>query len=175
MGKADSKKKLIELMSTYKDLVFSVCLKLTGDYFAAEDITQETFISAFDHINEFDGRNEKAWLCRIASNRCIDYLRAAERRAVATPDDELPQTQALSRDGPFEQYVAADIMKRFSDSCDKLAEPYRTPAKLHFEEELTAKEISTRTGEPLKTVQSHIYRAREMLKKKIRKEDFLYE
>ena len=62
MGKTDSKEKLIELMSTYKNLVFSVCLKLTGDYFAAEDITQETFISAYEHINEFDGSSEKAWL-----------------------------------------------------------------------------------------------------------------
>ena len=52
MGNTDSKEKLIELMSTYKNLVFSVCLKLTGDYFAAEDITQETFISAYEHINE---------------------------------------------------------------------------------------------------------------------------
>ncbi|WP_024865179.1 RNA polymerase sigma factor [Butyrivibrio sp. FCS014] len=173
MGKTDSKDKLIELMSTYKNLVFSVCLKLTGDYFAAEDITQETFISAYEHINEFDGSSEKAWLCRIASNKCIDYMRAAERRAVATSNDELPQGEALSRDGPLEQYVTADIMEAFRNSCDGLSEPYRTPAKLHFEEGLTAKEISMRIGVPLKTVQSHIYRAREMLKKTIRKEDLL--
>ena len=171
MGKTDSKEKLIELMSTYKNLVFSVCLKLTGDYFAAEDITQETFISAYQHMSELEGGSEKAWLCRIASNKCIDYLRAAERRSVATPNDELPQTEALSRDGPLEQYVTADIVKSFRDSCDGLPEPYRTPARLHFEEGLTAKEISLRTGTPLKTVQSHIYRAKEMLKKKIRKED----
>ena len=42
MGKLDSKDKLILLMDQYKNLVFSVCLKLTGDYFTAEDITQET-------------------------------------------------------------------------------------------------------------------------------------
>ena len=173
MGKTDSKEKLIELMSTYKNLVFSVCLKLTGDYLTAEDITQETFISAYEHINEFDGTNEKAWLCRIASNKCIDYLRAAERRAVATPDDELPQMEGSGRDGPLEQFVAADIMETFRNSCDGLSEPYRTPAKLHFEEGLTAKEISIRIGVPLKTVQSNIYRAREMLKKTIRKEDLL--
>ena len=125
MGKTDSKDKLIELMSTYKNLVFSVCLKLTGDYFAAEDITQETFISAYEHINEFDGASEKAWLYRIAGNKCIDYLRAAERRAVSTPNDELPQTQALSRDGPLEQFVAADIMETFRNRCDELSEGNR--------------------------------------------------
>ena len=173
MGKTDSREKLIELMNTYKNLVFSVCLKLTGDYFTAEEITQETFISAYEHFNDFDGASEKAWLCRIASNKCIDYLRAAERRAVATADDEIPQPLSLSRDGPLEQFVAEDILKTFRESCDGLSEPYRTPAKLYFEEGLTAKEISIRTGVPLKTVQSHIYRDREMLKKTIKKEDLL--
>ena len=52
MGEIDSKEKLIELMSQHKNLVFSVCLKMTGDYFAAEDITQETFISAYDFLAE---------------------------------------------------------------------------------------------------------------------------
>ncbi len=172
-GKIDSKKKLIELMDQYKDLVFSVCLKLTGDYFTAEDITQETFISAYQHLSEFDGQSEKAWLCRIASNKCIDYLKAAERRAVATSQEEMPEPETTDRDGPLEQYIAADVMERFRVSCNSLPEPYKTPAKLYFEDGLTAKEISNQTEAPLKTVQSHIYRAREMLKNMIRKEELL--
>ena len=83
VGKLDSGEKLIELMNQYKNLVFSVCLKMTGDYFAAEDITQETFISAYQHLKDFDGNSKKSWLCRIASNKCIDYMRAAKRREVA--------------------------------------------------------------------------------------------
>ena len=72
MGEIGSKEKLIELIAEYKNLVFSVCIKMTGDYFASEDITQETFISAYEHWGEFDGSNEKAWLCRIAANKCVD-------------------------------------------------------------------------------------------------------
>lgn len=173
MGKMDSKKKLIELMNRHKNLVFSVCLKLTGDYFTAEDITQETFISAYQHLSEFDGQSEKAWLCRIASNKCIDYLRQAERRAVATAEEEMPQQTADGRAGILEQFISEDVMERFRDSCNELPEPYKTPAILHFDEGLTAKEISEKTDVPLKTVQSQIYRAREMLKKKIRKEELL--
>ena len=122
-GKIDSKKKLIELMDQYKDLVFSVCLKLTGDYFTAEDITQETYISAYQHLDEFDGQSEKAWLCRIASNKCIDYLKAAERRIVATSQEEMPEPETPGRDGPLEQYIASDVMERFRDSCNSLPEP----------------------------------------------------
>jgi RNA polymerase sigma-70 factor (ECF subfamily) len=173
VGKIDSKEKLIELMGQYKNLVFSLSLKMTGDYFAAEDITQETFISAYQHLSEFDGQSEKAWLCRIASNKCVDYMRAAERRAVATLEEEMPQDQATVRDGPLEQVVTADTMERLRRSCDELPEPYKTPAILYFDRGLTAKEISQQTEAPLKTVQSQIYRAREMLKKKIRKEELI--
>ncbi|MCR4750477.1 MAG: RNA polymerase sigma factor [Lachnospiraceae bacterium] len=173
MGKIDSKKKLIELMSLYKNLVFSLCLKMTGDYFAAEDITQETFISAYQHLKNLEDQSEKAWLCRIASNKCIDYLRSAKRREVVTSYEDLSQIEAVSRDGPLELYVASEVMQTFRDNCEGLPELYRTPAKLYFEDGLTAKEISERSGEPLKTVQSQIYRAKEMLKKKIRKEDLL--
>ena len=173
MGKLDSKDKLILLMDQYKNLVFSVCLKLTGDYFTAEDITQETFIAAYQHLDEFDGQAEKAWLCRIASNKCVDYLRAAERRAVATAEEEMPQETSEGRDGPLEQFISEDVMERLRSSIGELPEPYKTPAALHFDEGLTAKEISERTDVPLKTVQSQIYRARQMLQKKIRKEELL--
>ena len=85
----------------------------------------------------------------------------------------MPEPETPGRDGPLEQYIASDVMERFRDSCNSLPEPYKTPAKLYFEDGLTAKEISNQTQAPLKTVQSHIYRAREMLKNMIRKEELL--
>ena len=55
MGKIDSRENFIRLINQYQNLVFSICLRLTGDYFAAEDLTQETFIAAYGHLHEFDG------------------------------------------------------------------------------------------------------------------------
>ena len=65
-----------QMVHKYQNLVFSICVKMTGDYFAAEDLTQETFLSAYRHKEEFDGKNEKAWLCRkvrdgFPGNFCI--------------------------------------------------------------------------------------------------------
>ena len=118
MGKNDSKEKLIQLMDRYQNLVFSVCLKLTGDYFTAEDIAQETFIAAYRHLDDFDGQNEKAWICRIASNKCIDYLRSSEMKEVAFTDDELEASMEIAGYGPLETYMAKDVGKnRFSKRC----------------------------------------------------------
>ena len=65
------------MIDQYDKLIFSICYKLTGDYFMAEDLMQETFLTAYQKYNTFDGNNEKAWLSRIAANKSIDYLRSA--------------------------------------------------------------------------------------------------
>ena len=172
MGNTDSKEKLIQLMTSYENLVFSICLKMTGDYFAAQDITQETFISVFEHLESLSEGSEKAWICRIASNKCIDYLKSSERKTSPTPEEEMPEN-VTSRDGPLETFVAKDVYKEFTESCAALPDNYKEAARMHFIDGLTAKEISLKTGVPLKNVQTRIYRAREMLKTKMRKEDFL--
>ena len=82
-----SESRLAELIDTYGKLVFSICYKITGDYFTAEDITQETFLSVFQKYATFDGNNEKSWICRIATNKSIDFLRSAGRKGVPTEDE----------------------------------------------------------------------------------------
>ena len=77
------------LIDTYKDLVYSICYKIVRDYFEAEDLGQETFISIYKNLHTFDRQNEKAWICRIATNKCLDYLKRAERRIIPTDNDIL--------------------------------------------------------------------------------------
>ncbi|MCX4321186.1 MAG: RNA polymerase sigma factor, partial [Lachnospiraceae bacterium] len=93
--------RLSRMVDTYQNLVFSVCYKVVGDYFAAEDLAQETFLSAFKNLDTFEGANEKAWLCRIATNKGIDYLRSSGRRAVPTEDIFFEQ-QVEDRGSPEE-------------------------------------------------------------------------
>lgn len=171
MVKIDSKENLIRLVNQYKNLIFSICLKLTGDYFTSEDITQDTFIAAFKHYNDFDGNNEKAWICRIASNKCIDYLRKAEQRSIATADDEMPEI--INYDDPLKLYVGKTVITNIAEAIKKLPKPYSDVGYQHFIVGLTAKEIASKNNANIKTVHTQIYRAREMLKKSIRREDLI--
>ena len=62
----------VSLVLTYEKLIFTVCYRLIDDYFDAEDLAQDTFLSAYKHMSEFDGKNEKAWLVKIATNKsCV--------------------------------------------------------------------------------------------------------
>lgn len=170
MENIDPKDNFIRLIEQYRNLVFSICLKMTGDYFAAEDLAQETFISAYKHLDEFDGQSEKAWLCRIAGNKCIDYHRASARRMVPTSGDEMPEEMLKVPDTMLQTVINGEVMEELRRCCEELLPPYKEVAWMHFIEGLTAKEISERSGIGLNTIQTRIYRAREKLKLSYRKE-----
>ncbi len=168
--KIDSKENFIKLIQQYQNLVFSICLKLTGDYFAAEDLTQETFLSAYQHLSDFDGQAEKAWLCRIAGNKCVDYLRAAARRTVPVAEEELSETVDITQEDPLGRVLNQELLAKLKADCEALKSPYREVALSHFVEGKPAMEIAMSSGIGVNTVKTRLYRAREMLKKSFGKE-----
>ena len=170
MEKIDSKETLIRFISQYQNLVFSICLKLTKDYFVAEDLTQETFLSAYKHLDQYSLEAEKAWLCRIASNKCVDYLRAAARRDIITEEEVIHSLEQPAREEPMRQVLNSEILEELRFCCNALSPPYREVAIAHFMDGKTAKEIAQESQTNINTVKSHIHRAREMLKKSYRKE-----
>ena len=170
MEKIDSKETLIRLISQYQNLIFSICLKLTKDYFVAEDLTQETFLSAYKHLDQYSLEAEKAWLCRIASNKCVDYLRAAARRDILTEEEAIQSLEQPAREEPMRQVLNSEILEELRFCCNALSPPYREVAIAHFMDGKTAKEIAQESQTNINTAKSHIHRAREMLKKSYRKE-----
>lgn len=159
------------LIDSYGHLVFSICYKMTSDYFASEDLTQDTFLSAYNHLSEFDGQYEKAWVCRIATNKCLDYLHSAGRRMVPMEDvsmesSQLPDARGTPENICLEEEVRAILL----DRCQSLKPPYDEIAKAYYYDEMDAGEIALKKGMKIKTVQTQIYRARSMLRKLYGKE-----
>ena len=147
--KIDSKENFIRLINQYQNLIFSICLKLTGDYFAAEDLTQETFLAAFKYIDTFDGKAEKAWISRIAANKSIDYLRAAGRREVPFASEEMTEEIPEIGNDPLEKIINREVMDEMERRCQSLKPPYDEMATDHFIKGKTAKEIARQKKVPL--------------------------
>lgn len=177
MEKIDSKEELVQMIRQYQNLVFSICLKMTGDYFAAEDLTQDTFVAVYQHLGKMENRmeNEKAWICRIAANKCIDYKRQSARKIQPVLQEELALQKTSEQwsevqNEPLQQILNQEILDELKICCNNLSPPYKEVALAYFVEGKTAREIAQQTGTGLKTTQTHIYRAREILRKFYRKE-----
>ena len=177
------------LIDSYQHLVFSICYKMTADYFASEDLAQETFLSAYKHLGEFDGRYEKAWVCRIATNKCLDYLQSAGRRSIPTenlgfesaraPDGEAFYGKGAGAAGGDETAVQQtpesiclekEVRETLLSRCLSLKSPYDEIAKAYYYDELDAEDIAKQRGVKKKTIQTQIYRARSMLRRMYEKE-----
>lgn len=158
-----SERKLEELIDTYEKLVFSICYKITGDYFTAEDLAQETFLSAFQKYETFDGANEKAWVCRIATNKSIDYLRGAGRKNVPM-EDCFFEAVLEQKESPEEHCIEEEVKQQLTKNCSSLKPPYDEIAKAYYIDEMSAAEIAAKRNQNLKTIQTQIYRARNMLR-----------
>lgn len=157
------------LIDTYQNLIYSICFKLVRDYFDAEDLAQETFLSAYKHLPSFDRLNDKAWLCRIATNKCFDYLKRAERKSIPTEDDYF-YDQKCRGPSPEENVLEQELKTQLFERCNNLKTPYKEIALDYFYKELTPSQIADTTGKNIKTVQTQIYRAKAMLQKKYKKE-----
>ena len=168
-----TEEQLTALIDSYQNLVFSICYKMTADYFAAEDLAQETFLSAYEHLRNFDGSNPKAWLCRIATNKCIDYMSHSGRRSIPTEDIYLESSMeaADTSKSPEAVCMEQETKEMLLMNCRRLKKPYDEIAKAYYYDEMDVREIAGSRGMKVKTVQTQIYRARSMLRKIYRKEN----
>lgn len=153
-----------QLLHTYEKLVYSICLKMVANPFDAQDLTQDTFLSAYRKLPEFDGTYEKAWITKIATNKCLDYLKSAARNTEAVEENYFTQIQD-ERAGPEETYLTQEYDEMILRICKSLKPPYDDIAREHFVKEKTAREIAEERGTNIKTVQTQIYRAKAMIKK----------
>ncbi|WP_418718133.1 RNA polymerase sigma factor [Candidatus Allofournierella merdipullorum] len=160
------------LVEQYQRLVYTVCYQLVQDHQLAEDLTQDTFVSAFTHMDSCPPEHYKPWLARIAANKARDHLKSAWARRVRAPgDDGMPQAPppgAAAPPGPEDLTVTEDEAAAIRQMVRSLKEPYLQVSVMYFLEERSVEEISRSLRRPPKTVHTQLFRAKKMLREQIR-------
>ena len=154
-----------QLVVQYERLVYTICFQLVRDAAAAEDLTQETFLSAYLHRDCVPAGYERQWLGRIAANKAKDYLQSAYQRHTVLPGDEgIP---------PGLSPPAEEIALRRSEGADlaaligHLKEPYRPVCQLCLLEERTPEEAALALGRPVKTIHTQLSRGKRLLREQL--------
>ena len=83
-AKAGDSEAFRELVAPYRAELLAHCYRMLGSIHDAEDMLQEALLAAWRSLGQFDGRALRAWLYRIATNRCLNHLRGESRRPPTT-------------------------------------------------------------------------------------------
>ena len=157
------------LLVTYEKLVYSICFRAVGNQFDAEDLTQDTYIAVYKNLSTFDRHYEKAWITKIASNKCLDFLKSAKRNVLPAEEETFYQMED-QRGSPEDSYLQKESKEYVYLICQRLKDPYKTVATQHFYLEKSAAQIAGERKTNIKTIQTQIYRAKAMLKKIVKEE-----
>lgn len=151
------------IVERYQAHVFNLSARILGNRTTAEDITQETFISAYRAIKRFRGGSLRSWLLSIAANASRDFLRSSHRRPEQSLDESLlnPGFQVVSGDSsPEQQALRGELGAEIQRAILTLPEDQRVVLVLIDVQGLSYEEAADSTGASLGTVKSRLSRAR---------------
>ena len=154
-----------QIVLTYQNLVFTVCYNIVRNEQDAENMAQETFLTAFRSLSSFRGSCLKSWLCRIATNKCIDFKRRHTRAALG----DLLECENMS-DGMSveENLLRQERLELLDEALGGIGEKYSEVLRAFFFDDLSVKQIAARMELPEKTVETRLYRAKKLIRERWR-------
>jgi RNA polymerase sigma-70 factor (ECF subfamily) len=172
------------LVLHYQTRVYNLCYRMLSDPDAAEDATQDAFISAYKAIGRFKGEQFRTWLMRIATNACLDVLRSRKRRPTTSLDahtsdgdgddiDPLPIADLDPSIDPESSALRGEVAETIQQGLDTLPDDQRTVLVLVDVQGLSYEEAAAVSGANIGTVKSRINRARARMRDYLRERGVL--
>lgn len=146
------------IMHTYGNKLFRLCLITLGNASDAEDAVQETLIKYLQKAPAFENTDhEKAWLIKVATNKCKDMLRFKSRHPAVNIDEINEFTKDTSDSGIL-------------DALMTLPDKFRTVLVLYYVEEYSIAEIARVIGKTTSAVKMRLQKGRKLLREAYKKE-----
>ena len=155
-----------EMVSRYAKRVFAMIARQVPDMMDAQELTQDSFLRAFSHIDSYDPHKASlsTWLCRIAYHLTLDHLRRRRPVIVAMEDntdisdEELEAELNTGREERIEQLM---------EVIDELPDDERMLLTLYYFEDRPLTEITYITGIEPAALANRLYRTRKKLYRKL--------
>ena len=160
-----------EMVSRYAERVFAMIVRQVPDVMDAQELTQDAFMRAFDHIDSYDPHKASlsTWLCRIAYRLTLDFMKRRHPVIVSLEDTKVWQTDIS--DEALEAELSTgreERIERLQEVIDDLPDDERMLLTLYYFEDRPLTEIAYITGIDAKPLANRLYRTRKKLFQKLR-------
>ena len=167
---------LNDLMERHATFIFHFLCRMTGNEDDANDLAQETFVRVFKSRDSFRTEQKfSTWLYAIAANLARNHFRWHMRHPNVSLDTESPETEQslastlpVNSPTPTETTLAKERAKAVRGAVDQLPEDMREVIVLCDWEERSVAEAATILGTTPKAVESRLYRARQILRERLK-------
>jgi len=168
-------KAFTELLRRYEGKIFRLAQHITQNREDAEDVLQEAFLKAYEHLGQFQGQSKfYTWIVRIAVNQALMKLRKRKSdrsvsldETIDTGEDTVAREIAAWDENPEQQYSREEINEILSSAIDGLAPIYRAVFVLRDVDELSTEETAEALELSVPAVKSRLLRARLQLRDKL--------
>lgn len=165
--------KIEYLIEKYYKLVYKICIDILSTPQEAEDMCQETYISMYLNLDKYKDLEENEYkniICKIALNKCRDYLKSKNRKKEEILEDNIIQFSSINTQEKFEDtFINKEEINQIVDIIKSLKEPYCKVLYEYYINEKSLDQIETEMKTSKGTIKVQIYRGKEILKKEIEK------
>lgn len=153
------------LVERYQAVVLALCLRMTGNRADALDASQQAFVKAWSAAERFDPHLPlRPWLLKIATNECLAHLRRQRRQPIPVEHATLESAAGPDESASALHDLTAD-RERVHQAVSQLPDQYRTIVLRFYFQQQSYQEIAREMDLPMGTVATHLYRAKQMLKR----------
>lgn len=164
-----------ELVSHYERKIFRLAKQITQNDEDAEDVLQEAFLKAYEHLPGFQGQSKfYTWIVRIAVNESLMKLRKRKSdrtvpldEPVETGEDSMMREIAVWDEDPEQKYSREELGTILDEAVTSLRPAFRTVFVLRDIEEMSTEETASALGISVPAVKSRLLRARLQLREKL--------
>ncbi len=152
------------LVDRYKDLVFTLALRMLKNREEAEEVAQDTFIKTFKSLNRFKGDSKfSTWIYRVAYNTSLDRIKRNKKYLNDVDINEITSHQVQIIDNALDKLEADEKKETIKRCIDKLPSEDSFLLTLYYYEELSLDEISEIVGLKSNAIKVKLFRCRKKL------------
>lgn len=152
------------IVSLYRERLYGVIRSFTGNHDDTDDLLQETFVKAYEHLNQFRGDSSLyTWLCRIAINQSITFQRKKKLRSFINLEN-LSAPLISKQSDPQQKLQETELKKLIQQAVEQLSEKQKIVFNLRFYDELSHAEIAKITGNSVGTIKANFFHAIQKIK-----------